>query len=307
MTAYQTVVRELSTLRDFIRWTTSRFTEAKLFYGHGNEDAFNEAMQLALYCLHLPVTEFPELFIDCRLTTQEKQSIVELVQKRIEERIPVPYLTNEAWFADLPFYVDERVLIPRSPFAELIAEEFTPWLAEPDSVQNILDLCTGSACIAIACAYAFPQADVDAIDISNDAIEVANINIEKHGLEEQVTAIESDLFSNCPSKKYDLIVSNPPYVGAAEMATLPEEYRHEPELALEANDNGLAIVENILLNAANFLTEKGILIVEVGNSDHAVAEKWPDMPFTWLEFEHGGHGLFMLDAAQCQHFKSLYG
>jgi ribosomal protein L3 glutamine methyltransferase len=306
MIDYSSAAKELSSLRDFLRWTTSKFSEAGLFYGHGNEDAFNEAMQLILHSLYLPVTEFPELFIDCRLTTQEKQQIVELVKKRIEKRIPVPYLTKEAWFAQLPFFVDERVLIPRSPFAELIAEEFSPWLIEPDSVTNILDLCTGSACIAIACAYAFPDASVDAIDISSDAIDVANINIEKHNIGDRVTAIQSNLWQQCPDKHYDIIVSNPPYVGMAEMQTLPAEYKHEPELALKAEDNGLAIVEQILLKAAEFLSPDGILIVEVGNSDEAVVEKWPETPFTWLEFEQGGHGLFMLDATQCQQFSERY-
>jgi ribosomal protein L3 glutamine methyltransferase len=306
MIDYSSAAKELSSLRDFLRWTTSKFSEAGLFYGHGNEDAFNEAMQLILHSLYLPVIEFPELFIDCRLTTQEKQQIVELVKKRIEKRIPVPYLTKEAWFAQLPFFVDERVLIPRSPFAELIAEEFSPWLIEPDSVTNILDLCTGSACIAIACAYAFPDASVDAIDISSDAIDVANINIEKHNIGDRVTAIQSNLWQHCPDKHYDLIVSNPPYVGMAEMQTLPAEYKHEPELALKAEDNGLAIVEQILLKAAEFLSPDGILIVEVGNSDEAVVEKWPETPFTWLEFEQGGHGLFMLDATQCQQFSERY-
>lgn len=306
MIDYSSAAKELQTLRDLLRWTTSKFSEAGLFYGHGNEDAFNEAMQLILHSLNLPATEFPELFIDCRVTSQEKQHIIELVQKRIEQRIPVPYLTNEAWFAELPFYVDDRVLIPRSPFAELIAEDFSPWLIEPESVKNILDLCTGSACIAIACAYAFPDANVDAIDISKDAIDVANINIEKHQLAKQVNAIQSDLWQHCPDKKYDLIVSNPPYVGNAEMQTLPDEYRHEPELALEAEDNGLAIVENILLQASNYLTANGIIIIEVGNSDEAVVEKWPDIAFTWLEFEHGGHGLFLLDAKQCEEFRVRY-
>lgn len=306
MIDYQSAKDELTTLRDLLRWTTSKFSEAQLFYGHGNEDAFNEAMQLILHSLHLPVTEFPELFIDCKVTKQEKQHILTLVQKRIEQRVPVPYLTNEAWFAELPFFVDERVLIPRSPFAELIAEDFSPWLTEPENVKSILDLCTGSACIAIACAYAFPDAYVDAIDISKEAIDVANINIEKHQLTDQVTAIQSDLWQHCPDKKYDLIVSNPPYVGHDEMQTLPDEYRHEPELALEASDNGLAIVENILLHAADYLSDTGIIIVEVGNSDEAVAEKWPEIPFTWLEFENGGHGLFMLDAEQCRQFKQRY-
>jgi ribosomal protein L3 glutamine methyltransferase len=300
------VTAELVTLRDFLRWITSRFTEANLFYGHGNDDAYNEAMQLILHCLHLPVTEYPEQFIDCRLTHDEKEHILKLVQQRIEKRTPLPYLTNEAWFAGLAFYVDGRVLIPRSPFAELIGDHFQPWLTEPDNVFEILDLCTGSACIAIACAEAFPEAAVDAIDISADAIEVANINIKKYEIEDQVTAIQSDLWQQCPNKKYDLIVSNPPYVGNAEMQTLPDEYRHEPELALEAADNGLAIVEQILLQAADYLSEQGILVVEVGNSDYAVMEKWPDIAFTWLDFENGGHGVFMLDHAQCIEFQQRY-
>jgi ribosomal protein L3 glutamine methyltransferase len=263
-------------------------------------------MQLILHCLHLPVTEYPEQFIDCRLTHDEKEHILKLVQQRIEKRTPLPYLTNEAWFAGLAFYVDGRVLIPRSPFAELIGDHFQPWLTEPDNVFEILDLCTGSACIAIACAEAFPEAAVDAIDISADAIEVANINIKKYEIEDQVTAIQSDLWQQCPNKKYDLIVSNPPYVGNAEMQTLPDEYRHEPELALEAADNGLAIVEQILLQAADYLSEQGILVVEVGNSDYAVMEKWPDIAFTWLDFENGGHGVFMLDHAQCIEFQQRY-
>jgi ribosomal protein L3 glutamine methyltransferase len=302
----ESVTAELVTLRDFLRWITSRFTEANLFYGHGNDDAYNEAMQLILHCLHLPVTEYPEQFIDCRLTHDEKEHILKLVQQRIEKRTPLPYLTNEAWFAGLAFYVDGRVLIPRSPFAELIGDHFQPWLTEPDNVFEILDLCTGSACIAIACAEAFPEAAVDAIDISADAIEVANINIKKYEIEDQVTAIQSDLWQQCPNKKYDLIVSNPPYVGNAEMQTLPDEYRHEPELALEAADNGLAIVEQILLQAADYLSEQGILVVEVGNSDYAVMEKWPDIAFTWLDFENGGHGVFMLDHAQCIEFQQRY-
>jgi len=302
----QTVVEELVTLRDVLRWATSQFNAAKLFYGHGNADAFNDALQLILHCLHLPATEFPELFADARLTRAEKQAIADLIERRVVDRVPVPYLTHEAWFAGLPFYVDERVLIPRSPFAELIQEQFIPWLLEPDSVSNILDLCTGGGCIAIACADAFPNAQVDAIDISTDALDVANINIKKHHLKDHVKAIESNLWTALTDQKYDLIVSNPPYVGAAEMATLPEEYRHEPTSALEAKDNGLALVEIILMRAAEFLTPQGLLFVEVGNSDYAVMEKWPDIEFIWLDFEIGGHGVFMLDYAQCLIFKQKY-
>ncbi len=295
----QTLVEELSTLRDVLRWATSQFNASDLFYGHGNDDAFNDALQLILHSLHLPVTEFPELFADAKLTLTEKTIIAELIHRRINDRVPVPYLVNEAWFAGMPFYVDERVLIPRSPFAELIAEQFTPWLSDPDSVHHVLDLCTGSGCIAIALANAFPNALVDAIDISADAIDVANINIEKHGLEESVTAIQSDLWNALDHQKYDLIISNPPYVGADEMATLPEEFRHEPTSALEADDNGLALVEQILLNAVQFLTADGLLFVEVGNSDYSVMEKWPDIEFLWLDFELGGHGVFMLTQQQC--------
>ncbi len=304
MTAdYQTAAAELVTLRDFLRWTTSRFHEAQLFYGHGNDDAFNEATQLILHSLQLPVSEMPDIFLDARLTNNEKQTLIKLIQQRIDKRIPVPYLTHEAWFAGLPFFVDNRVLIPRSPFAELIASDFSPWLSAPENVTRILDMCTGSACIAIALAYAFPEATVDAVDISKDALDVAKINQSKHQLMDRLQLIESDLWAKLDKKQqYDLIVSNPPYVGDAEMATLPAEYRHEPVAALRADDNGLALVEQIITGAAEFLTPEGLLFVEVGNSDEAVSEKWPTMDFMWLDFEHGGHGIFMLTQPQCQAF-----
>lgn len=307
MTDYASVKAELQTLRDFLRWTTSRFLEAGLFYGHGNEDAFNEASQLLLSSVNLPVNELPELFLDARLTSDEKDKLLCLIEKRIEQRIPLPYLTHEAWFAGLPFYVDERVLIPRSPFAELIDNQFQPWLESPDELDRILDLCTGSGCIAIALAMAFPEATVDAVDISEDALAVADINIKKHELQDQVRAIQSDCWQAIePQQQYDLIVSNPPYVGAEEMAGLPAEYRHEPASALEAADNGLALVREILLNAADYLSDNGLLFVEVGNSDLAVDAAWPDMAFIWLEFESGGHGIFMLDKAQCIEFRQKY-
>lgn len=302
----QTIVEELHTLRDVLRWATSQFNAAELFYGHGNADAFNDALQLILHSLHLPATEFPELFADARLTHAEKQAIADLIERRITERVPVPYLTHEAWFASMPFYVDERVLIPRSPFAELINEQFSPWVNDPNSVNHILDLCTGGGCIAIVCANAFPNAQVDAVDISEDALDVANINIVKHLLDDRVHTLQSDLWTALDNQQYDLIVSNPPYVGAEEMATLPDEYRHEPTSALEADDNGLALVEQILLRAAEFLTPDGLLFVEVGNSDLAVMEKWPDIEFLWLDFEHGGHGLFMLEHHQCIDFSQRY-
>lgn len=307
MSDYAAVQTELLTLRDFLRWTTSRFLEAGLFYGHGNDDAFNEASQLILSSLHLPVNELPALFLDARLSNEEKKNLLGLIEKRIEQRIPLPYLTHEAWFAGLPFYVDERVLIPRSPFAELIDNQFQPWLESPDELGRILDLCTGSGCIAIALAMAFPEATVDAVDISEDALAVADINIKKHQLQDQVQAIQSDCWQAIePQQQYDLIVSNPPYVGAEEMAGLPAEYRHEPASALEAADNGLALVREILLKAADYLSDNGLLFVEVGNSDLAVDAAWPDMAFMWLDFESGGHGIFMLDKAQCLEFKQKY-
>lgn len=305
-TIQHTIVNELHSLRDVLRWTTSQFNAAELSYGHGNADAFNDALQLILHSLHLPATAFPEVFAEARLTHAEKQTIAALVERRITDRVPVPYLTNEAWFAGIPFYVDERVLIPRSPFAELIQDQFMPWLTDPDSVMAILDLCTGGGCIAIACAEAFPEAHIDAIDISVDALTVANINIKKHDLIDQVHTIQSNLWSALTDQKYDLIVSNPPYVGADEMASLPPEYRHEPTSALEAEDNGLALVEQILLHAAEFLTANGLLFVEVGNSDFAVMEKWPDIEFLWLDFEEGGHGVFLLDHEQCVAFAQRY-
>lgn len=300
---YQAAAEQLVTLRDFLRWATSRFHEAQLFYGHGNDDAFNEATQLMLHSLQLPVSDMPDIFLDARLTSDEKTSLLGLIKRRIDERLPVPYLTHEAWFAGLPFYVDERVLIPRSPFAELIANDFSPWLTAPENVTHILDMCTGSACIAIALAYAFPEAAVDAVDISSDALDVAKINQSKHQLTDRLQLIESDLWANLDEKqRYDLIVSNPPYVGDDEMATLPAEYHHEPAAALRADDNGLALVEQIIIGAAEFLTPDGLLFVEVGNSDEAVSEKWPMMDFMWLDFEQGGHGVFMLTQPQCQTF-----
>lgn len=305
-TLEHTLINELHTLRDVLRWTTSQFNRADLFYGHGNADAFNDALQLILHSLYLPVTEFPDLFADARLTQAEKQAIAKLVQRRITDRVPVPYLTHEAWFAGLPFYVDERVLIPRSPFAELIEEQFSPWVTNPDAITTILDMCTGGGCIAIASAFAFPNASIDAVDISQDALDVANINIKKHSLDDQVKTIQSDLWQALEEQKYDLIISNPPYVSAEEMATLPAEYNHEPESALEAPDNGLALVEQIIRHATDHLTDNGLLFVEVGNSDYATMERWPDIDFLWLDFEQGGHGIFMLTKQQCITFSKAY-
>lgn len=291
-----TDLTELQTIRDFVRWAVSRFNEAGLYFGHGTETAWDEAIALILHTLHLPFDINPTV-MDARLTKSEHAGLTKLLHRRIDERIPVAYLTHEAWFCGLPFYVDERVLIPRSPIAELIDKEFQPWI-EPHLIHEILDLCTGSGCIAIACAKMFPEANVDASDISADALAVAKMNVLRHEAEQQVQLIQSNLFDSLPAKKYDLIVSNPPYVDADDMASLPKEFLHEPALGLAAGPDGLEFVSRILQKAADYLNPQGILIVEVGNSEHALAEQFPDVPFTWLEFEHGGGGVFMLTAKQ---------
>jgi ribosomal protein L3 glutamine methyltransferase len=290
-------VAELSTIRDFIRWGTSRFNESGIYFGHGTDNALDEAAYLVLFALNLP-PKVGEEYLDTRLTTNERRTIVKLLHRRINERLPAPYLTHEAWYGGMPFYVDDRVLIPRSPIIELIEAHFSPWVKEPDLVTNILDLCTGSGCIAIACAAAFPEAKVDGSDISSDALEVAQINVERFEAQNQVNLIQSNLFKDLPAKRYDIIVSNPPYVDELDMNTLPQEFRHEPESALAAGKDGLDLVFDILYNATYYLEPRGILVVEVGNSREALEKLLPEVEFLWLEFERGGDGVFLLTAEQ---------
>jgi ribosomal protein L3 glutamine methyltransferase len=288
-------VQTLLSITDFIRWGASRFSEANLFYGHGTDNPLDEAAALVLGALHLP-PDLPTSWFSSRLTEDEREKVAGLIQRRIDERIPLPYLLGEAWFAGMRFHVNEQVLIPRSPIAELIEVGFAPWL-EPTSAPQILDLCCGSGCIGIATAAYLPNSRVDLVDISNDVLQVAKRNIAEFGLQERVSSYRSDLFQALPAHQYDLIVSNPPYVGLAEMESLPDEYRHEPVLALQADENGLEIVQRILKQAKPYLTPRGILIVEVGNSAQLLMDHYPEMPFVWLDFEHGGEGVFLLTAA----------
>ena len=304
MTGNMALNSEIKTLRDMIFYGADAFEQAELYFGHGTDNAVDEAAYLALYALHLP-PDYHGDKLDADLSAEERDAINQLFRQRIETRQPASYLTHEAWFAGLPFYVNEHVLVPRSPIAELIEEQFQPWIAV-DNVSRILDLCTGSGCIGIAAALAFPQAKVDAADISKEALQVAEINRQKHQLENRLTLIESDLFSALGDRRYDIIVSNPPYVDAEDMAALPEEYRHEPELGLTAGETGLDLVIPMLRDARDHLNPGGILIVEVGNSEAALAERFPDVPFMWLSFEYGGEGIFLLDVDQVEKYHDLF-
>jgi ribosomal protein L3 glutamine methyltransferase len=291
-------LNELHTLRDFVRWGASRFNEANLFFGHGTDNAIDESVALILHALHLN-QNLPDSLWACNLTSNEKQQISQLFQRRINERIPVPYLTNEAWFAGLSFYVDSNVLIPRSPIAELIEQRFDPWL-EIDHIQTVLEIGTGSGCIAIATAFVLTDAQIDAVDISPQALEIAHKNIETYDIQDRVTLFEGDLFEPVKNKKYDLIICNPPYVDAFEMANLPPEFQHEPRLALEAGDDGLDIVRKILQQARNYLNNKGLLIVEVGASQPTLLETYPDVDFIFPDFKRGGDGVFLLTKQQLE-------
>lgn len=286
----------LTTLRDYIRWGASRFAEAKLVFGHGTASALDDAAALVLHTLHLPYN-LSEFYLQSALTLEERQALVGIIERRISERKPTAYLTHEAIFAGLSFYVDERVLVPRSPIAELIEQRFAPWVEE-SQVERILDLCTGSACIAIACAYAFPDAEVDAVDISDDALKVAEINVDKHQLTDELMLHQSDLFDALPDVLYDVIVSNPPYVGVEEWQQLPAEFHTEPEIGFVAGATGLDIVIRILVEAKNYLMPEGILVVEVGSSAETLQATFPNVPFFWLDFERGGDGVFLLTAEQ---------
>ncbi|MEI6269682.1 MAG: 50S ribosomal protein L3 N(5)-glutamine methyltransferase [Methylococcaceae bacterium] len=298
------VLTTLSTLRDYIRWGASQFTQVGVSFGHGTVTALDEAAALVLHTVFQPYN-LSEAYLDTALTMTERQAVIDIIDRRINERIPASYLTHEAIFAGLPFYVDSRVLVPRSPIAELIEQRFSPWVEE-DQVGRILDLCTGSGCIAIACAYAFQEALVDAVDLSVDALAVAEINVEKHQLAESVTLYQSDLFNALPPVLYDVIVSNPPYVSHEEWEQLPPEFLAEPDMGFKGGLSGLDLVIRILADANDYLAEQGILVVEVGSSAETLQNTFPDVPFYWLDFERGGDGVFLLTAEQLNYYHELF-
>lgn len=289
---------KLKTIVDFIRYCYSRMNGAELAYGHGFDNAWDESVYLVLQTLNLP-WDFDQAYWQSRITKEEAQNILEAIDRRIDERVPTAYITGMGWFAGLPFKIDERVLVPRSPIAELIHNHFMPWInTEP---RAIMDLCTGSACIGIACATTFPEAEVSVLDISPDALALARENVAMHELEEQVSVFESDLFSALDEthyQSYDLIVSNPPYVDERDIAEMPAEFHQEPMLGLASGPDGLDITRRILREASKYLSDHGLLVVEVGNSWVALEAQYPEFPFTWVEFEHGGHGVFVMTAAE---------
>ena len=283
----------LETVRDWLRFSVSRFNQAKLFFGHGSDDPYDEAAYLILHTLHLPPDQLAP-FLDARLTESERAEVLNIIQRRVEQRVPAAYLTNEAFLGDFSFYVDERVIVPRSFIAELLREQLRPWIAEPEEIGSVLDMCTGSGCLAILAAHAFPNASVDAVDLSPGALAVAERNVRDYALHEQIELIESDLFTQLSGRKYDLIISNPPYVDAESVAALPKEYLHEPKLSLGSGEDGLDATRVILKHAAEHLTDNGILIVEIGHNRDALEAAYPNLPFTWLEVSAGDEHVFML-------------
>ena len=283
----------LHTVRDCLRFAVSRFYQAKLFFGHGSSDAYDEAVYLILHTLHLPVDTLAP-FLDARITPFERYEVLNILRQRVEQRIPAAYLTHQAFLGEYSFYVDERVIVPRSFIAELLREQLSPWIAEPDAINSVLDLCTGSGCLAILAADSFPNARIDAVDLSPDALAVAHRNVSDYQLTDRIELIQSDLFASLAGRRYDLIISNPPYVDAASVASLPQEYLHEPELSLGSGSDGLDATRIILQRAAAHLTEHGILIVEIGHNRDALEAAYPTLPFTWLDVTAGDQFVFML-------------
>lgn len=285
------------TLRDVLRHAVTRFNTEPLYFGHGSDNAFDEAAYLLLHTLRLPLDRL-EPFLDARLTEQEITALLALIERRAKDRVPVAYLTNEALLGEYRFYVDERVIVPRSFLAELIPEQFQPWVTDPDQVTNVLELCTGSGCLAIMLADAFPNAQIDAVDLSTDALEVAKKNVADYERQDLITLYHSDLYDKLPKKKYDLIVTNPPYVNTASMAKLPAEYRAEPQIALAGGDDGMDLVRRIVAGAKERLTPRGVLVVEIGNEFAFAEAAFADLELTWLSTSAGDEAVFLLTADQ---------
>ncbi len=293
MSLYPRAAEELFTLRDWLRFAVSRFEESGLFFGHGTQNSYDEAVWLILSALHLPHDTL-ENFLDAVLTETERKHLAHLIERRVTERTPTAYLVREAWLGDFKFYVDERVIVPRSFIAELLREQLAPWIENPEEVVSAVDVCTGSGCLAILAAHAFPNADVDAVDISEAALAVARRNIDDYGLAQHVHAIKSDMFSALQGKRYDIILSNPPYVDAPSMESLPQEYRQEPSLALASGEDGLDHTHTLLREAAEHLNPGGLLVVEIGHNRDILEATYPDLPFTWLEVSAGDQFVFLL-------------
>jgi len=288
----ESAVEELVTVRDWLRHAVTRFGEAGLAFGHGTTNAYDEAAYLVLWSLHLPLDRL-EPFLDARLTVQERERVCDLLERRIDERVPAAYLTHEAWLGDFRFYVDERVIVPRSYIAALLPDGLEAFVGKAQSVRHALDLCTGSGCLAVLLAHAYPNADIDAVDLSPDALDVAKQNVAEYGLEDRIHLVTSDLFANVPDKRYDLIVSNPPYVTASAMAALPPEYRREPALALAGGDDGLDAVRSIMRDAPRYLRSEAPIVIEVGHNRGAVEAAFPDLPLLWLETDGADDAVFL--------------
>jgi ribosomal protein L3 glutamine methyltransferase len=290
---FQAAYDELGTARDILRFAVSRFNEANLFFGHGSATAFDEAVYLILHTLHLPLDNL-DPFVDATLTRAECSKVLKLIERRVKERLPAAYLTHEAWLGPHRFYVDSNVIVPRSFVAEMLHENLHPWILVPDRVKNVLDLCTGSGCLAILAALSFPNATVDAVDLSADALKVAARNVNDYALNERVQLVESDMFAKLKGRKYDVIISNPPYVTAESMAALPQEYLHEPRMALASGTDGLDHVRIIMEAAPRFLNKNGLLIVEAGFNREGVEEAFSGLPLTWVETSVGGEVVFLV-------------
>ena len=297
MMHYPRLSEELFTIRDWLRFTVSSFEESGIFFGHGTDNAYDEAVWLIMSALHLPHDTLNN-FLDAVITESERKHLAHLIERRITERTPTAYLLREAWLRGFKFYVDERVIVPRSFIAELLEDSLSPWIEYPEMVESAADICTGSGCLGVLLAHAFPNASIDVVDISPDAIAVANINIANYGLQQQVTAIQSDMFSALKDKTYDLVISNPPYVDAPSMAQLPQEYRNEPQLALGSGVAGLGHTHTLLREAPSYLNDGGLLVVEIGHNQDALLEAYPGLPFTWLEVESGNEFVFLLTKEQ---------